>query len=67
MSLVLPSFGLDSEDAEQKINAVFTELQDNLKNYMGTTVYEAAQERHTMAFLDGDYTASLDDGILTVP
>ena len=66
LSLVLPSFGLDSEDAEQKINAVFSELQENLLNYMGTSVYETAQARHTMAFLDGTYIAGLDDGILTV-
>ena len=66
MSLVLPYFRLGSENVEQKINVVFMELQMNLQDYMGTTVYEAAQERHTIAFLDGDYTASLDDGILTV-
>lgn len=66
MSLVLPCFGLSSEDAEQKINAVFTELRENLQNYMGTTVYETAQARHTMAFLDGTYIAGLEDGILTV-
>mgnify|MGYP001026212422 FL=1 len=66
MSLVLPYFRLGSENVEQKINVVFMELQLNLQDYMGTTVYEAAQERHTLAFLDGDYTASLDDGILTV-
>ena len=66
MSLVLPYFRLGSEDVEHKINVVFTELQENLQDYMGTTVYEAAQERHTMAFLDGDYTASLEGGILTV-
>lgn len=66
MSLVLPYFRLGSENVEQKINVVFMELQLNLQDYMGTTVYEAAQERHTMAFLDGNYIASLDDGILTV-
>ena len=66
MSLVLPCFRLGSEDVEQKINDVFLTLQMNLQDYMGTTVYEAAQERHTMAFLDGNYIASLDDGILTV-
>ena len=66
MSLVLPYFRLGSENVEQKINVVFMELQLNLQDYMGTTVYEAAQERHTMAFLDGNYIASLGDGILTV-
>ena len=66
MSLVLPCFKVGAEDAEQKINDVFTELLINLQDYMGTTVYQAAQERHTMAFLDGNYIASLDDGILTV-
>ena len=66
MSLVLPYFRLGSEDVEYKINVVFMELQLNLQDYMGTTVYETAQSRHTIAFLDGSYLASLEDGILTV-
>ena len=33
---------------------------------MGTTVYETAQARHTIGFLEGSYTASLENGILSV-
>ena len=66
ISLTLPSFTLDSESAASAINQTFVDLQINLQNYMGTTVYETAQARHTIGFLEGNYTASLENGILSV-
>lgn len=66
LSLTLPCFTLDSESAADVVNQTFVDLQLNLQDYMGTTVYEEAQSRHTIAFLDGSYLASLEDGILTV-
>lgn len=66
MTLLLPYFRLGSENVEYKINSVFMELQLNLQDYMGSTVYETAQARHTIAFLEGNYIAGLEDGILTV-
>ena len=66
ISLTLPSFTLDSESAASAINQTFVDLQKNLQNYMGTTVYETAQARHTIGFLEGSYTASLENGILSV-
>ena len=66
ISLTLPSFTLDSESAASAINQTFVDLQKNLQNYMGTTVYETAQARHTIGFLEGSYVASLEDGILSV-
>ena len=66
ISLTLPSFTLDSESAASAINQTFVDLQINLQNYMGTTVYETAQARHTIGFLEGSYTASLENGILSV-
>lgn len=66
MTLVLPYFRLGSENVEYKINSVFMELQLNLQDYMGSTVYETAQSRHTIGFLEGNYIAGLEDGILTV-
>ena len=66
ISLTLPHFTLDSDDAANVINQTFVDLQKNLQNYMGTTVYETAQARHTIGFLEGSYTASLENGILSV-
>ena len=66
ISLTLPHFTLDSDDAANIINQTFVDLQKNLQNYMGTTVYETAQARHTIGFLEGSYTASLENGILSV-
>lgn len=66
ISLTLPHFTLDSDEAADVINQTFVDLQKNLQNYMGTTVYETAQARHTIGFLEGSYTASLENGILSV-
>lgn len=66
ISLTLPHFTLDSDDAANVINQTFVDLQKNLQNYMGTTVYETAQARHTIGFLEGSYVAGLEDGILSV-
>ena len=66
ISLTLPSFTVDSASAASAINQTFVDLQINLQNYMGTTVYETAQARHTIGFLEGSYTASLENGILSV-
>ena len=66
ISLTLPHFTLDSDEAADVINQTFVDLQKNLQNYMGTTVYETAQTRHTLGFLEGSYVASLEDGILSV-
>ena len=66
ISLTLPHFTLDSDEAADVINQTFAELQSNLQNYMGTSVYETAQARHTIGFLEGSYTASLENGILSV-
>lgn len=66
ISLTLPHFTLDSDEAADVINQTFVDLQKNLQNYMGTTVYETAQARHTIGFLEGSYVAGLEDGILSV-
>ena len=66
ISLTLPHFTLDSDEAADVINQTFVDLQKNLQNYMGTTVYETALARHTLGFLEGSYVASLEDGILSV-
>lgn len=66
ISLTLPKITLDSSEASDKINAVFEKLQTNLYDFASTTVYETAQEKHCIGYLDGSYSAVLDDGILAI-
>ena len=66
ISLTLPKFSLDSCEASDKINAVFEKLQTNLYDFASTTVYETAQEKHCIGYLEGSYSAALDDGVLSV-
>lgn len=66
ISLTLPKITLDSQDASDQVNAVFEKLQTNLYDFASTTVYETAQENHAMGFLEGSYTAELNDGVLSV-
>lgn len=66
ISLTLPKITLDSAEASDKINAVFEKLQKNLYDFASTTVYETAREKNVMGFLEGDYTASLEEGVLSI-
>jgi len=66
ISLTLPKITLDSSEASDKINAVFEKLQTNLYDFASTTVYETAQEKHCIGYLEGSYSAALDDGVLSV-
>ena len=66
ISLTLPKFTLDSGEVSDKINAVFEKLQTNLYDFASSTVYETAQEKHCIGFLEGSYAASLSDGILSI-
>ena len=42
------------------------DLLSSLERYADETVYPTALERQAMAFLDGDYTITASDGVLTV-
>ena len=66
ISLSLPKITLDSADASDKINAVFEKLQTNLYDFASNTVYETAQDKHCIGFLEGSYSASLENGILSI-
>ena len=67
LSLTLPYITLDtSEDAMNQINTAFVTLKDNLDQYASTTVYETAQARNTIGFVEGSYTVGLNEGVLTV-
>lgn len=66
ISLTLPKITLESLDASDNINAVFEKLQTNLYDFASSTVYETAQDKHCIGFLEGSYSASLENGILSI-
>ena len=66
ISMTLPKITLESADASAAINAVFEKLQTNLYDFASSTVYETAQEKHCIGFLEGSYSASLEDGVLFI-
>ena len=66
ISLTLPKITLDSQEVSDNINTVFEKLQTNLYDFASSTVYETAQEKHCIGFLDGSYSASLENGILSI-
>ena len=66
ISLTLPKITLDSQEASDKINAVFEKLQNNLYDFASGTVYATAQEKNAIGFLEGSYSAALDDGVLAI-
>lgn len=66
ISLTLPKITLDSLEVSDKINAVFEKLQNNLYDFASDTVYTTAQEKNAIGFLEGSYSAALDDGVLAI-
>ena len=66
ISLTLPHFTLDSDDAANVINQTFVDLQKNLQNYMGTTVYENGAGASYDRLSGGQLCCRLEDGILSV-
>lgn len=66
ISLTLPKITLDSQEASDKINAVFEKFQNNLYDFASGTVYATAQEKNAIGFLEGSYSSALDDGVLAI-
>ena len=66
LRLTLPHVTLDSEAASEKVNAAFVTLNENLENYASSTVYETAQQKNAIGFVDGSYTAEMADGVLNI-
>ena len=62
----LPGLNMETESTAEAINGFFDEFSLWLQDYAATTVYEAAQQNHTIAFLTGSYELGEDDGLLAV-
>lgn len=62
----LPHVTLATEEASAQVNAGFERLLESLRAYAEETVYQTAQEKQRIGFLDGDYTIQASDGVLTV-
>ena len=64
--LEIPDIEDNDDPALEKIEDFFDDFEDSLEAYCGTTVYNTAQERSTVAHVTGAFTAAQDTGRLTV-
>ena len=64
--LEIPDIEDNDDPALEKIEDFFDDFEDSLEAYCGTTVYNTAQERNTVANVTGAFTAAQDAGRLTV-
>ena len=64
--LEIPDIEDNDDPALEKIEDFFDTFEDSLEAYCGTTVYNTAQERSTVAHVTGAFTAAQDTGRLTV-
>ena len=64
--LEMPDIEDNDDPALEKIEDFFDTFEDSLEAYCGTTVYNTAQERNTVANVTGAFTAAQDAGRLTV-
>ena len=64
--LEMPDIEDNDDPALEKIEDFFDTFEDSLEAYCGTTVYNTAQERSTVANVTGAFTAAQDAGRLTV-
>lgn len=64
--LEIPDIEDNDDPALEKIEDFFDDFEDSLENYCGTTVYNEAQTRNTVANVTGAFTAAQDAGRLTV-
>lgn len=64
--LEIPDIEDNDDPALEKLEDFFDTFEDSLEAYCGTTVYNTAQERNTVANVTGTFTAAQDAGRLTV-
>lgn len=60
----LPALSGGDEAAMQTINAFFDDLAEGLSTWCGTTVYDEALSRNTVATVDGTFTATQAGALL---
>lgn len=65
-SLEIPEIEDSDAPALEKLEDFFDTFEDSLETYCGTTVYNAAQERNTVANVTGTFTAAQEAERLTV-
>lgn len=65
-SLELPEIEDNDDPALEKIEDFFDTFEDSLETYCGTTVYNTAQERNTVANVTGSFRAGQEAEKLTV-
>ena len=64
--LEIPDIEDNDDPALKKIDDFFDAFEDSLENYCGTTVYNEAQTRNTVANVTGAFTAAQEAEKLTV-
>lgn len=64
--LEMPDIEDNDDPALEKIEDFFDDFEDSLENYCGTTVYNEAQTRNTVANVTGAFTAAQEAEKLTV-
>ena len=64
--LEIPNIEDNDDPALKKLEDYFDTFENSLETYCGTTVYNTAQERNTVANVTGTFTAAQDAGRLTV-
>ena len=65
-SLEIPEIEDSDDPALEKLEDYFDTFENSLETYCGTTVYNTAQERNTVANVTGTFTAAQDAERLTV-
>ena len=66
LQLTIPRLTLSTQEATERANDIFSELADTLRTFAQTTVYDAAREKQTIGFVEGDYSLGQADGALVV-
>lgn len=64
--LEIPDIEDNDDPALEKIEDFFDDFEDSLENYCGTTVYNEAQTRNTVANVTGAFTAAQEAKKMTV-
>lgn len=64
--LEMPDIEDNDDPALEKLEDYFDTFENSLETYCGTTVYNTAQERNTVANVTGTFTAAQDAERLTV-
>lgn len=64
--LEIPNIENNDDPALEKLEDYFDTFENSLETYCGTTVYNTAQERSTVANVTGTFTAAQDAERLTV-